>query len=144
MQRLRNLLPYVLLAVAGVLEWVIVTHLHNAGKLPGDESGPWSFRGLDGAWLGIFSWAVVVCVAVVFVVFFVAVNLGGMLGLMLLGVLVELTWGRDLPRPQNRWDLGLAFLAGAMMMFVAALRQADFIGNARTRLGAVWHSRAPA
>jgi hypothetical protein len=136
------LLPYVLLAVAGILEWVIVTHIHNATQLPGHESGVWSFRGLDGVWLGIFSWTVVIFVAVVFVSFFVSMQLLGMLGLMALGIIVELTWGKVLPKPQNRWDLGLAFLAGAMMMFIAALRQANFIGHAQGRLKALWHRPA--
>jgi hypothetical protein len=128
-----------LFSIAAVLELLLITSVANATQGVGSEFGPWGIHMSSGL-SSVVSWVVTVLAAIAFVMFFAGLQFGGMIAVMGLVVLVELLWGRALPTPQNRWDLALAFVAGAFAMFLVALSRTEFIENARTRLGAIWHT----
>jgi hypothetical protein len=137
MKWFKSRLPYVLFAVSSVLELLLITSVANSHLVVSNGFGPWALN-LSGGLEGVISWTVVIFLAFSFVMFFGELQFWGMLATMVMIVLVELLWGRVLPSPQNRWDLALAFVAGAFMMFLVALSRTEFIENAKAKLRPIW------
>jgi hypothetical protein len=140
MEMHKHRLPYYLLVFAALMEFMIMTHLHNANQFMGFESGVWSLRDMSSTMLSILSWGATVCVVIAFVIFTVRLNPIGVFGILGLVALTELFWGKVLPSPQDRWDYGLVALGTAIIVLYAALREANFIENAKRKLRPLWHS----
>ena len=137
MNQLRNSLTYIVLAVAFLLEMILIASQVNHGRREGHEVGSWAVRMSDG-WTRFFAWTVAILVAWAFVRLAARLSLGSMCGLLGAVVLIEVLWGKILPRPQNSWELALAFALGAVLMLWHVLSETDFVSNARGRLAAIW------
>jgi hypothetical protein len=125
-----------MVAVAGVLELVLIASQGNHHRRHGHYSGPWAVRMAHSASHTV-SWAVVVLIGIAFVSVWAAVRIWWMLGIILASTLIELLWEHDLPRPQNQWGYAVAFLVGAFAMFAQAVSRTNFVADARARLRSI-------
>jgi hypothetical protein len=64
MGKVKDFLPYLLIAAAALMEWVLVTHIHNVNRSESRQSGVWSFSDLSLTMHAIFSWGVAIFVVV--------------------------------------------------------------------------------
>lgn len=137
MERIRNSVSWLLLAAGLVLEFFLLTSLANQYRDPGQEFGFWGVEMGSNASQTV-AWIVVAAIGFAFIAFWAALQLAVMAGIIGTAVLIQLLWGRELPHPQDEWGYGLAFLLGALAMFVQAVSRTDFLERARERLGRLW------
>ncbi|HSW78625.1 MAG TPA: hypothetical protein VLF88_01225 [Candidatus Babeliales bacterium] len=101
-----------------LMEAAILANIINHHKFSSKSAGDWHVY-MSSTMVQTLSWIVVVLA--IFVLFAAAfrMNLTIVLGLLICTFFYEFWFGRELPAPQGRWDLGLAFAAGALCMYVA-------------------------
>ena len=132
-----NLALFVALGLATLMEVLLITSQVNHARRSGHEVGYWAIR-MGDRWTSIFAWVVTILVGWVFIALTARIILPALAALIGAVVLVELCFGKILPRPQDSWELALAFALGALFMLWHALQETDFVQNARDRLSAVF------